>query len=143
MKIHVIDDVGLISSHLLMTESDVEFYSDEIQALNAAEQRCPDLVLLNYSVRDQHTPEYVALLLNASPGTRVVVVGDGLSDDAIIYCLLAGAKGYQNGLQLKDYLDRLIKAVAAGEAWVSRKLVTHLLDVLRQTQTADALAFAG
>lgn len=58
MKIHVIDDAGLISSHLLMTESDVEFFNDEIQALNAVEQRQPDLVLLNYSVRDQHTPEY-------------------------------------------------------------------------------------
>lgn len=139
MKIHVIDDAGLISSHLLMTESDVEFFSDEIQALNAVEQRQPDLVLLNYSVRDQHTPEYVALLLNACAGARVVVVGDGLSDDAIIYCLLAGAKGYQNGPQLKDYLDRLIKAVTAGEAWVSRKLVAHLLDVLRQSQTVDAL----
>lgn len=139
MKIHVIDDAGLISSHLLMTESDVEFFNDEIQALNAVEQRQPDLVLLNYSVRDQHTPEYVALLLNACAGARVVVVGDGLSDDAIIYCLLAGAKGYQNGPQLKDYLDRLIKAVTAGEAWVSRKLVAHLLDVLRQSQTVDAL----
>ena len=145
MKIHVIDNAGQIQPLLLMTEADVNFYSDEIQALNAVDAQSPGLVLLNFALRGKETADYVDLLVSRSPSTSVVVVGDDLVDDQVLGCLLGGAKGYQNSRELAEYAEKLIKAIAAGEAWISRRMTARLLDAIRQQNTAISsnLAVSG
>ncbi len=132
MKIQVIDNIGQIQPLLLMAEADVDFYSDEIQALNAAEQHRPSLILLNFALRGSETPDYTSMLLAASPTSNIVVIGDSLRDEQIVQCILAGAKGYQNSGSLTTYINRMIGAVSAGEAWLSRKLVAYLLDSIHK-----------
>lgn len=132
MKIHVVDSTGQIPPLLLMSEEDVSFYNDEIQALNAAEAQQPGLILLSFCLRGDETPDYIGLLLNASPGSKIVVIGDEISEDRILNCLLAGGRGYQNSGPLGGYLAKMIQVVAAGEAWVSRRMVGRLLDAISQ-----------
>ncbi|WKJ89657.1 hypothetical protein QZJ86_16780 [Methylomonas montana] len=132
MKIQVIDNVGQIQPHLLMAEADVDFYSDEIQALNAAERYQPGLILLSFAMRGSETADYTNLLLRASPLSNIVIIGDDLREEQILDCVMAGAKGYQNSQSLAAYINRMIRAVAAGEAWLSRKIVTYVLDAIHQ-----------
>ncbi|WP_054759404.1 response regulator transcription factor [Methylomonas koyamae] len=116
------------------------FYIDEIRALNAAEQDKPGLILLNYALRGADTAEYTGLLLNASPASNIVIIGDDLATEQVVNCIMAGAKGYQNSGSLAVYINRMIRAVAAGEAWLSRKLVASLLDAIHKNYAGqDAL----
>lgn len=132
MKIHVIDNAGQIQPLLLTAEDDVTFYSDEIEALNAVDALSPGLILLNFAMRGSETAGYIDLLLSLSPATSIVVVGDDLQDEEVLGCLLAGAKGYQNSRQLPIYIGKAVKAIAAGEAWVSRRMTARLLDAIRR-----------
>lgn len=131
MKILVIDTADRISSSMIAVDAEIMCYRDEIQALNAAEQLQPNLILLNHSVQEGNTAEYVRLLLEASPRTNLVVLGERLAEDAVIRCVLSGAKGFQELQQFSQYRDRLMRAVADGEAWLSRKLVATLIERVR------------
>ncbi|MDX8126186.1 response regulator transcription factor [Methylomonas sp. BW4-1] len=138
MKIQVIDNIDQIQPLMLMAEADVAFYSDEIQALNAAEQLQPNIILLNFALRGSQTPDYTNLLLAASPTSNIVIIGDDLHEEQILHCVLAGAKGYQNSQSLAAYINRMIHAVATGEAWLSRKIVAYLLDAIHRNYSLQA-----
>jgi len=111
-------------------EINVSFFDDDVQALNATEQVQPSVILLNFCIRQAETCDYISLLLKASADTKVVVVANKLSDDEILACLIAGAKGYQDLNQLNHYAEKMVKVIDAGEAWVTRRVVAKLLDVL-------------
>lgn len=131
MKILVIDNTGQISANLFAQDTDVAFYCDEILGFNAAEQQ-PELILLNYALRSEKTPDYIRLLTAAAPTASLIVIGENTHEDDIFRCLLAGAKGHQESQSLPHYLVKLIKVVSQGEAWISRSMVTKLLDTIRE-----------
>lgn len=132
MKILVIDNTEQITASFLAIDEDAAFCADEIWGLNLAEQN-PALILLNYAVRGELTPDYIRLLINASPlGNNLVVVGQNASEDDIFRCLLAGAKGYQEIPTLPRYMGKMIHVIEQGEAWISRKMVAKLLDAIRE-----------
>lgn len=142
MKIHVIDNSGQITPYLSATAAEIVSFDDEIRALNAVELQQPAIILLNYAQRGSQTPEYVGLLLEASKNSRIIVVGDNISDAAIYGCLMAGAKGYQNCRQLREYIGKMVRVVTEGEAWVSRRLIAGLLDAIRQPTILETLVVA-
>ena len=54
--------------------------------------------------------------LTINSNSSIAVIADKLSDTDILKCLLDTAKGYQ----LSEYSNNLVKAMCAGEAWVTR-----------------------
>ncbi len=131
MKILVIDNTEQLAANLANSGTEMAVYADEILGLNAAEQQ-PPMIMLNYALRGESSPDYIRLLLTTAPAASLVVVGENLPEEAVFHCLLAGAKGYQEFRTLPDYLERLMLAISRGEAWVSRKMVSKLLDALRE-----------
>ena len=131
MKLLVIDNADQIAACLVAVDAEITCYLDEIQALNAAEQLQPNLILLNYAVRGTKTADYVRLLLDVSPQTNLVVLGELIAEDAVIRCVLSGAKGFQELKQFSQYCERLVRAVSDGEAWLTRKLVAKLIESVR------------
>jgi len=111
-------------------EVSICFFDDDVQALNAAKKKQPSVILLNFSIRQAETYDYINLLLKASADSKVIVVANKLSDDEILACLVAGAKGYQGLSQLNHYVVKMVKVVDAGEVWITRRMVAKLLDVL-------------
>jgi len=109
-------------------EVSVSFFDDDVQALNATEQVQPSVILLNFSMRQVETYDYISLLLKASANSKVIVVANKLTDDEVLACLIAGAKGYQSLNQLDYYVVKMVKVVNADEAWVTRRMVAKLLD---------------
>jgi DNA-binding NarL/FixJ family response regulator len=121
----------------------VSFCDDEVQALNATEKEKSPVILLDYRVRKAETDEYIKLLLDVSADSKVVVIANELNDKDIFACLIAGARGYQNINGLSEYAVKMIKVVDAGEAWITRRMVAKLLDVLMQEMDSSLMAEHG
>jgi len=111
-------------------EMNISFFDDDVQALNAAEEAQPSVILLNFGMRQTETYDYISLLLKVSANSKVIVLANKLSDDEVLACLVAGAKGYQSLSQLDYYVVKMVKVINSGEAWVTRRVVAKLLDIL-------------
>ena len=132
MDILVIDRADQIKPDLSAVQTRVQYVSDEVKALNEIETYSSVIVLLHLNMVQAQTPEYIGLLLKANSKSTIVVIADELSDEEILKCLLAGAKGYQQQGQLVDYASRLVNAMNDGEVWITRRMTAILLDSLRQ-----------
>jgi DNA-binding NarL/FixJ family response regulator len=131
ISVLIIDNAEQIKPIVSDSIADLSLYIDEIQALNAIENKQPSVVLLNYAVREEETADYIKLILKVSIDCKIVVIANELSQENILNCLIAGAKGYQEINQLSIYADKLIKVIDAGEAWITRRMVAILLEILR------------
>jgi len=127
----IIDKTNHITSNLLVVQAEVQSFNDEIKALNAVENKSAPVVFLNYDFLQEQTVEYIKLLVKASSNSKIVVVAEELSEKETLNCLLAGAKGYQQLNQLKDYSNKLVTVMDKGEAWITRRMTATLLDALR------------
>lgn len=127
----IIDKTNHITSNLLDLQAQIQVFNNEIKALNVIESQSAPVVLLNYDFLKEQTVEYIKLLVSASSNSKIVVLANELSDKETLNCLLAGAKGYQQLNQLKDYSNRLVTVMDAGEAWITRRMTATLLDALR------------
>lgn len=131
MNVLIIDNSEQIKPVLSDTAANISLYIDEVQALNAVEKKQPPVVFLNYAVRNEETIEYIKLILKARKDCKIIVIADDLNQEKILNCLIAGAKGYQQIKQLGFYMDKLLKVIDAGEAWISRRMEALVLNTLR------------
>jgi len=137
----IIDNSEQIKPALSDTETNISLYIDEVQALNAVEKEQPSVIFLNYAVRNEETAEYIKLILKARIGCKIIVIADELNQEKILHCLIAGAKGYQHIKQLDYYADKILKAIDAGEAWITRRMVAIVIDNLRLQSTLSGIPY--
>jgi DNA-binding NarL/FixJ family response regulator len=104
---------------------------DEILALHNAAKLQPKCILLSYDVKKLETNDFIRFLLAESPESQIIVIGNYLSDEAILNCLLAGANGYMDYHEMAEYLEKAVRVVINGEAWISRKMAAQLISKLR------------
>lgn len=89
----------------------------------------PDVLLVStYCLRNANT-EWLSDVQHQCAATRVILVDDGLTDDALVDCLRTGVRGW---VETSDapLVGKAVHAVHMGEAWVSRKLARRLVDRL-------------
>ncbi len=127
----VIDTTDQITSLLLGDNACIQRVDDEVKALNVIDNAASVVVLLHYNVRKEQTEEYVKLIVNTNAKSKVVVIADKLDEETVLACLLAGAQGYQSLSGLKQYSNKLLAAMNAGEAWITRRMTATLLETLR------------
>ncbi|WP_031433322.1 response regulator transcription factor [Methylomarinum vadi] len=106
---------------------------NEIQLLNAMEEGGGAIILLNYAVRQQGTAQFIKVLKKANFDAEIVVIGQCQSDEELIDCIMAGANGYQNIETLGRYVEKMLRVIETGEAWISRRMVARLLEHWRQS----------
>jgi DNA-binding NarL/FixJ family response regulator len=104
---------------------------DEVVALNYATQQQPKIILLNHEITGSNSFDFISFLSIKSPGSRIIVVGNNLTQEQILSCLLAGANGYLEQSSLERFLNRAIESVLKNEVWITRKMTTLLLERLR------------
>ena len=107
-------------------------YEDEIQALNAVEAMQPEIIVLNYTIQRNRTAEFIALLSRANEHSKIVLIAENLTDEEVLECLMAGAKGYLQMHEVEKFINKLFQAIRADEAWITRRMVAKLLDRLRK-----------
>lgn len=137
LDVLIIDNHNMLAHPINREGVSVTVYDDEIRALNTVVWKKPDIILLNYAVQNNNTAAFISLLSNANEQSKIVLIAPALTDDEILDCLIAGATGFLEINEMPKFINKLLPAVHAGEAWITRRMVAKLIARLRQ-QAADS-----
>lgn len=130
IRILVVDDHPIVRSGLasvLASQADFEVVgeaADGEAAIEASEQLCPDLVLMDLRMPRRDGASACAAILAAHPTARVVVLTTYSSDGEILRAVEAGALGYLLKDVPHDELFRALRSVMRGERYLA-PLVTQ------------------
>jgi DNA-binding NarL/FixJ family response regulator len=133
LRILIVEDHPLFRKGLRALIAGVEDFelvgeaSDGEQAVTAALDLLPDVVLMDLQLPGQSGINATRAIVAASPTTRVLVVTLFQDDDSVFAALRAGARGYI--LKDADETDiiRAIRAIAAGESLFSPAVASRVL----------------
>jgi two-component system NarL family response regulator len=133
----VVDDVDLFRTGLaaaLQREGfEVVGEADDAEAaISEAESLQPDLVLLDILMPGISGLDAVEKIRAVSPGSRVVMLSGSESEEDLLECIRAGARGYLVKDAPFEELANSLHSVAAGGAALSGLMAGKLLDVLSQ-----------
>lgn len=105
--------------------------SNEVDALKFCMSNKPSVILLDYDIQKSNTESFIQSLLMGSPNSRVILLGNHLSDDIILNCLIRSIFGFLEWQDIEVSLAKAVLSVGKGEGWVSRRLVGLLIGKLR------------
>jgi DNA-binding NarL/FixJ family response regulator len=106
--------------------------ADGLQAIRLAEALQPDILLLDIRMPGLGGIEALPQIREKSPGTKVLILSGFSEGELMIQALQLGAKGYLSKLLTHRDLIKAIRATYAGEVWAERKVLSEVLESLRQ-----------
>lgn len=106
--------------------------ADGLQAISLAEALQPDILLLDIRMPGLGGIEALPQIREKSPGTKVLILSGFSEGELMAKALQLGAKGYLSKLLTHRDLIRAIRATYAGEVWAERKVLSEVLESLRQ-----------
>jgi DNA-binding NarL/FixJ family response regulator len=114
------------------------------EAIRMAEQRRPDIMLLDVKLEDLEGPEVCRRVLAVSPRTAVVMLTSYLQDGVVLRSLIAGAKGYLiKDVELTE-LKRTVRSVSRGHSVLDPKIASRVIaSVAGNGATAQKSGRAG
>lgn len=134
MRIYIADDHAVIRDGLralLEAREDMEVIGDAgdgRQAVTEATQLKPDVVIMDISMPGRNGIDAAALLREAVPSTRVIILSMHATTEHVFRALQAGARGYllknSAGAELVD----AVRAVHAGKRYFSQKIADLLVE---------------
>lgn len=133
----VVDDVDLFRTGLAAALEREGFEvvgeaDDAEEAISEAESLQPELVLLDILMPGISGLDAVEKIRAVSPGSRVVMLSASESEEDLLECIKAGARGYLVKDAPFGELATSLHSVAAGGAALSGLMAGKLLDVLSQ-----------
>ncbi len=106
---------------------------DGIEAVELAVHYRPQLVLMEVGLTRIDGIEACRQIVSRVPEVRVVIFTVGQEREVEMRALKAGANGFLSKNASISSVGRALRAVARGEAAVSRDVTLHLIEVLRRT----------
>jgi two-component system, NarL family, response regulator LiaR len=106
---------------------------DGIEAVELAVHYRPQLVLMEVGLPRIDGIEACRQIVSRAPGVRVVMFSVDQEREVEVRALKAGADGFVSKNASIPALTRALRAVARGEAAVSRDVTMHVIKVLRET----------
>lgn len=100
------------------------------EAVSATARLKPRIVLLDLQLSSDFGATLISVLRRRSSRSRVILLVGRASEDRIVEALSHGAVGCVTKKEIPIFLPKALEAVAAGEAWMSRKLVPKIVDRL-------------
>jgi DNA-binding NarL/FixJ family response regulator len=97
----------------------------------------PDLLLLDLKMTRADDAATIPLVRTKSPHTQIILLTGRASDGQVLTAISQGARGYLDAKLLRPFLVKAVRAVAAGESWVSRAMVGKLIDQLARLVTKN------
>ena len=136
-RVLVVDDVDLFRHGLCAALDKAGFEvvgeaDDGDSAISKAEELQPDLVVLDILMPGVPGLDAVEKIRAMSPGSAVVMLTGSESEEDLLECIKAGARGYLVKDSEFEDLARSLEDVAAGGAAISATMTGKLLDVLTQ-----------
>jgi len=118
----------------LATESDIELVGEAPDASTGIElvrNRRPAQVLIELPLPDRNGRDAIREILTVYPETKVIMLAADADENTQLQALRAGASGFLLKPLDLDVLPRVLRAVRAGEAAVSRALARRVVDEIR------------
>ncbi|KIZ14659.1 response regulator transcription factor [Streptomyces natalensis] len=110
--------------------------ADGEEAVRLVAELAPDVVLMDLRMPRCDGVEATRRIRTAHPGTQVVVLTTYADDDSLFPALQAGARGYLTKDADGDEIVRAVDDVLSGEAGLSPKIQSRLLERLAQPEPA-------
>ncbi|MFQ5657670.1 MAG: response regulator [Candidatus Methylomirabilales bacterium] len=96
--------------------------------LRVVEEIRPDVLLLDLFMPDLGGPEVLPKIRDRSPATKVLLLTNKFDQEPVFRALWEGARGYLQKSASSEELLKAIRVVHAGEAWIERSVMSHLLE---------------
>ncbi len=132
IRLLLVDDHAIMRESLravLEREPDIKVLGEAGEgetALALVRGLAPDLVLTDINMPGLDGIELTQRIMRASPGMKVLALSTHLGQRFVAQMLEAGAQGYVNKAAGREELLRAIRAVAAGERYLCKEVVTML-----------------
>jgi two-component system nitrate/nitrite response regulator NarL len=101
------------------------------EALELVNDLRPDLLLLDFSMSRRTDLEILRRILKISPSLRTILLTVSIDKSEMLQALRFGARGVVPKQSESGTLFKSIRAVMAGEFWVSRNAIAALVEILR------------
>lgn len=149
IRILLVDDHQVVRAGvrtLLETEDDIQVVgevADGLQAVEAAGESHPDVVLLDLEMPRLDGVEAIPRILEASPGSKILVLTSFATDEKVFPAIQAGALGYLLKDSPPDELVDAIRDVNRGESrlhpLIARMVLKELANPPSRPKTAEPL----
>jgi DNA-binding NarL/FixJ family response regulator len=119
----------------LAEQVDVEVVGEAaegVQMRRLLEALRPHVLVLDLQLPAVGRLENLAAIQGLSPRTKVLLLSTQLGDEVLSEALQQGAHGYLPKTATRPELLKAIRALAAGEIWAPRTLLTLVVERLRQ-----------
>jgi two-component system response regulator NreC len=146
MRVLIVDDHALVRtgiSLLLQGESDMEPVGEAgstAEALRLARELSPEIVLLDVTMPGGSGLDSISSLMEAAPGTKILMLSMHEDPTYVRAALEAGASGYVVKDAAFQELIEAIRRVAAGESYVAPSLGAKLAVSRPSTAPDDDLS---
>ena len=139
IRILIADDHGVVAEglkHLVEAEADMEVVAcvgDGREAVQAARDAQPDVVLMDLSMPELNGADATRAILQRDPKCRVIVLSMYAQREYVRRALKAGAAGYVVKRSAAKEVVEAIRAVHAGQRYLS----PHVADVVLEDYSDD------
>lgn len=132
---HVLFRQGLVSLFNHQPDFEVIGESGNVsEAIEAAENLKPDLILMDFSLPDGTGVEAAQAILRTRPDTNIVFLTMHEDDERLFSAIRSGAKGYLlKNLPVAKLLTSL-RALEHGQAPISREMTGRILDAFARSE---------
>jgi DNA-binding NarL/FixJ family response regulator len=133
IRILLADDHALVRAGfrmLLEALPEVEIVAEAAsgrEVLQLAREHEPDIVLMDIAMPGLNGLEATVQLAVAFPGVRVIILSMHANEEYVLRALRAGAVGYLLKDSGPDELEMAIRAVAAGDTYLSPPVSKHVI----------------
>ncbi len=122
-----------LSMNTLQSEKGIEVVGvarNGLEAMMAAAGIKPRILLVNLNLLRGKGDPLLRALRQKSPKTKMILLINRPSENAILEALSIGARGYLKEREISAFLPQAVRQVADGEAWVPRKMELKIVDRL-------------
>jgi DNA-binding NarL/FixJ family response regulator len=141
-RVLIADDQSMVRHGfriIVDSEEDLEVVAeaaDGEQAVSSSARFNPDVVLMDIRMPNMDGLEATRRILDATPGTRVLVLTTFDLDDYVYEALRIGASGFLLKNSSPEDLIRAIRAVARGEGMLDPAITHRVIERFANTATA-------
>lgn len=131
---------------LLESQADLRLVGearDGEQAVDVARTSGPDVLLLDVPVQAGSGLDVVKDISRAAPATRILLMAADVTGPDILEALQRGARGVIMKDASTAQLFKSIRAVMAGQYWVSRELVAAVIERMRERPRVNGMPAPG
>jgi DNA-binding NarL/FixJ family response regulator len=105
-----------------------------LEAIQVVTQLKPRMLLFHWDLLQGKKIHLLSALRQKSPRTKIILLTRRVSERRIMEALSYGVRGYLNESAISVFLVKAVRMVDSGEAWVPRKIVNRITEMLIQAQ---------